>query len=76
MQIELKEAYEELKEMYGEENIISAVIHGETTPHLCDFCAVDQSRRSIGEDVIGDKKRKCAGRKRNFLKQCKKGASR
>ncbi len=28
MQIEaLKEAYEELKEMYGEENIISAVIH-------------------------------------------------
>ncbi len=35
MQIEaLKEAYEELKEMYGEENI-SAVIHvDETTPHL------------------------------------------
>ncbi len=28
MQIEaLKEAYEELKEMYGEENVISAVIH-------------------------------------------------
>ncbi len=25
------------------------------------------------KDVIGDKK-KCAGRKRNFLKQCKKGA--
>ncbi len=34
MQIEaLKEAYEELKEMYGEENIISAVIHVDgTTP--------------------------------------------
>ncbi len=27
-------AYEELKEMYGEENIISAVIRDETTPHL------------------------------------------
>ncbi len=40
MQIEaLKEAYEELNEMYGEENIISAVIHvDETTPHLhCGF---------------------------------------
>ncbi len=36
MQIEaLKEAYEEPKEMYGEENI-SAVIHvDETTPHIC-----------------------------------------
>ncbi len=34
----------------GEENIISAVIHvDETTPHLCQDCAVDQVRESIGE---------------------------
>ncbi len=41
MQIEaLKAGLAELKEMYGEENIISAVIHvDETTPHLhCDLC--------------------------------------
>ncbi len=50
--------YEELKEMYGEENIISAVIHVDetTTPHLhCDFCAVDRGE-SIMKDVIGDKR--------------------
>ncbi len=47
----LKEAYEELKEMGGEENIISAVIHvDETTPHLhCDFGAVDRWESIIGE---------------------------
>ncbi len=34
----LKEAHEELKEMYGEENIISAVIHTwADAPHLRDF---------------------------------------
>ncbi len=31
----LKEAYEELKEMYGEENIISAVIHVDETTPIC-----------------------------------------
>ncbi len=49
MQIEaLKEAYEELK-MYGEEEYhFRSDPVDETTPHLCDFCAVDQAR-SIGE---------------------------
>ncbi len=48
--------------MYGEENIISAVIHvDETTPHLhCDFKAVDRWGNLSAKDVIGDK-RKCAG---------------
>ncbi len=46
-----------LKEMYGEENIISAVITmNRDNAHLrCDFCAVDQAK-SIGS-VIGDKKK-------------------
>ncbi len=62
MQIEaLKEAYEELKEMYGEENIISAVIHvDKTTPDSArDFVSLTKWGNLSGEDVIGDK-RKCA----------------
>ena len=60
MQIEaLKEAYEELKAMYGEENIISAVIHvDETTPHLhCDFVPLTKRGNLSAKDVIGDKKK-------------------
>lgn len=55
----LKEAYEELKEMYGEENIISAVIHvDETTPHLhCDFVPLTKRGNLSAKDVIGDKKK-------------------
>ncbi len=60
-----------MEEMYGEENIISRLIHvDETTPHLhCDF--VPLTVKSVTKDVIGDK-RKCAGRKRNFLKNAMK----
>lgn len=60
MQIEaLKEAYEELKAMYGEDNIISAVIHvDETTPHLhCDFVPLTKRGNLSAKDVIGDKKK-------------------
>lgn len=60
MQIEaLKEAYEEIKEMYGEDNIISAVIHvDETTPHLhCDFVPLTKRGNLSAKDVIGDKKK-------------------
>lgn len=60
MQIKaLKEAYEELKEMYGEDNIISAVIHvDETTPHLhCDFVPLTKRGNLSAKDVIGDKKK-------------------
>ena len=55
----LKEAYEELKAMYGEENIISAVIHvDETTPHLhCDFVPLTKRGNLSAKDVIGDKKK-------------------
>ena len=55
----LKEAYEELKEMYGEGNIISAVIHvDETTPHLhCDFVPLTKRGNLSAKDVIGDKKK-------------------
>jgi plasmid recombination enzyme len=55
----LKEAYEELKEMYGEENIISAVIHvDETTPHLhCDFVPLTKRGNLSAKDVIGNKKK-------------------
>ncbi len=57
--------HEELKEMYGEENITSAVIR-QTTPHLhCDFVPLTKRGNLMAKDVIGDK-RKCAGRKRNF----------
>ncbi len=51
----------------------------ETTPHLHfagPFLPLTGRRTWSGKDVVGDKK-KCAGRKRNFLKQCKEwGASR
>ncbi len=66
MQMMLKEAYEELKEMWREENIISAVIH-ETRqrPYLhCDFVPLTKRGNLSAKDVIGDKA-KCAGRKRN-----------
>jgi DNA repair exonuclease SbcCD ATPase subunit len=55
----LKEAYEQIKEMYGEENIISAVIHvDETTPHLhCDFVPLTKRGNLSAKDVIGDKKK-------------------
>jgi len=55
----LKEAYEQLTEMYGEENIISAVIHvDETTPHLhCDFVPLTKRGNLSAKDVIGDKKK-------------------
>lgn len=55
----LKQAYEEIKEMYGEENIISAVIHvDETTPHLhCDFVPLTKRGNLSAKDVIGDKKK-------------------
>lgn len=55
----LKEAYEELKELYGEDNIISAVIHvDETTPHLhCDFVPLTKRGNLSAKDVIGDKKK-------------------
>lgn len=55
----LLEAYEELKEMYGEDNIISAVIHvDETTPHLhCDFVPLTERGNLSAKDVIGDKKK-------------------
>lgn len=55
----LKQAYEELKGMYGEENIISAVIHvDETTPHLhCDFVPLTKRGNLSAKDVIGDKKK-------------------
>ncbi len=46
-----REAYEELKEMYGEENIIfRSDDHSQTrlTLYLRGFCAVDQAK-SIGE---------------------------
>lgn len=55
----LLEAYEELKKMYGEDNIISAVIHvDETTPHLhCDFVPLTKRGNLSAKDVIGDKKK-------------------
>ncbi len=53
------------------ENIISAVIHVDEQHHLhCDF--VPLTKRKSAKDVIGDKMRRT---QRNFLKQCKKGAS-
>ncbi len=52
--------------MYGEENIIFTSDPGRLTP--CDFVPL------TNEESIGSKG-KCLGRKRNFLKQCKKGAS-
>ncbi len=43
--------------MYGEEDIISAVIpRRQTTPHLCDFVLIDQAE-SIGERRDGRQKK-------------------
>ncbi len=68
----------ELKEMYGEENIISAVIHVDLAQR--SICIVISSRWTAGEfdrrKTIGDK-RKCAGTQEKFLKLMqRKGASR
>ncbi len=70
----LKEGLRGASEMYGEENIISAVIHvDETTPHLAlrDFVPLTAGE-SIGErrDRLTKKMRRT---QENFLKQCKKG---
>ncbi len=52
----LKEAYEELKEMYGEENIIrSDPRKRDNAPSVLWFCAVDQAGNLSAKDVIGDK---------------------
>ncbi len=70
MQIEaLKEAYEELKEMYGEVNI-SADPRRRDNAHLhCDFCAADRGIIVAKDDR---RQRKCAGLQEKF-QQCKKG---
>ena len=53
----LKEAFEELKEQYGEKNIVSAVIHvDETTPHLhFDFVPITKSGGLSAREVVGDR---------------------
>ena len=53
----LKEAFEELKEQYGEKNIVSAVIHvDETTPHLhFDFVPISKSGGLSAREVVGDR---------------------
>ncbi len=71
----LKEAYEELKEMYGEReyHFMMIPMNG-TTPHLhCDFCAGDK-RESIGERR--DRRQKKMRRTQKFLENnARKGAS-
>ncbi len=69
MQIEVERAYEELKEMYGEENIISADPRRRDNALICQDFVPLTAGGIYRRYVIGDKK-KCAGRKRNFLKQC------
>ena len=53
----LMEAFEELKETYGETNIVSAVIHvDETTPHLhFDFVPITKKGGLSAREVIGDR---------------------
>lgn len=53
----LKQAFEELKETYGETNIVSAVIHvDETTPHLhFDFVPITKSGGLSAREVVGDR---------------------
>lgn len=53
----LKQAFEELKETYGETNIVSAVIHvDETTPHLhFDFVPISKSGGLSAREVVGDR---------------------
>lgn len=53
----LKQAFEELRETYGEKNIVSAVIHvDETTPHLhFDFVPITKSGGLSAREVVGDR---------------------
>lgn len=53
----LKQAFEELKEQYGEKNIVSAVIHvDETTPHLhFDFVPITPKGGLSAREVVGDR---------------------
>lgn len=53
----LKQAFEDLKETYGEKNIVSAVIHvDETTPHLhFDFVPITKSGGLSAREVVGDR---------------------
>lgn len=53
----LKQAFEELKEQYGEKNIVSAVIHvDETTPHLhFDFVPITKKGGLSAREVVGDR---------------------
>ncbi len=76
MQIEaLKEAYEELKEMYGE-NIISAVSTVDHTTPICIVIFVPLTKRgeSIGERR--DRHKKKMQTQEEFLASRKKGRSR
>ncbi len=58
--------------MYGEENIISAVIHvDETTPHLCGLCAVDKAGNLSAKRRDRRQKENAQGSRK--FKQCKKG---
>ena len=65
----LEHAYEELKKIYGEENIVSAVIHvDETTPHLhMDFVPLTKDGRLSARDVLGNKG-KMKKTQENYLK--------
>lgn len=53
----LKQAFEELRDQYGEKNIVSAVIHvDETTPHLhFDFVPISKSGGLSAREVVGDR---------------------
>lgn len=65
----LEHAFEELKKVYGEENIVSAVIHvDETTPHLhMDFVPLTKDGRLSARDVLGNKG-KMKKTQENYLK--------
>ena len=65
----LEHAFEELKKIYGEENIVSAVIHvDETTPHLhMDFVPLTKDGRLSARDVLGNKG-KMKKTQENYLK--------
>ena len=53
----LKQAFEELRDQYGEKNIVSAVIHvDETTPHLhFDFVPITKKGGLSAREVVGDR---------------------
>lgn len=53
----LKQAFEELRDQYGEKNIVSAVIHvDETTPHLhFDFVPITPKGGLSAREVVGDR---------------------